>query len=408
MSYPRMSSGVWRIVVIVCSVLLLEANDVRAEDVDTEEQNPVVSGLKWLADHQNQDGSWSFDHTPGGRCSGFSNPGTVQSKMGATGLVLLPFLESGHTHKSPRSKYRDTVFKGLAYLVSHMNDSGLLYERNGDLQPQMYCHGIAANALITAYDMTKDPKLKEPAQKAIDFIVEAQHEKGGWRYRPGDAGDTSVLAWQMMALKAGKLAYLNVPKDVYPKVTKFLDSVQSQGGAAYSYRPASSSMPQNYSCTAIGIMCRTFTGWKREHPTLNQGVKILSDRGPSSHDMYFNFFANEALWIVDGKKGKLKREWNKKLLELLLTSQVKRGRMKGTWHFLDQHGNKGGRVYNTALAVYTLTCYGRYGYYTSIYPSNRNESKTKEPAAKKDVAVDSEPSRPCCRRGIFRRRSGCR
>ena len=34
--------------------------------------------------------------------------------------------------------------------------------------------------------MTRDPDLREPARKAIDFIVKSQHPSlGGWRYDAG-------------------------------------------------------------------------------------------------------------------------------------------------------------------------------------------------------------------------------
>ena len=46
----------------------------------------------------------------------------------------------------------------------------------------MYGHGMASIALCEAYGMTQDPKLRGPAQKALDYIVKAQHAPtGGWR-----------------------------------------------------------------------------------------------------------------------------------------------------------------------------------------------------------------------------------
>ena len=38
-----------------------------------------------------------------------------------------------------------------------------------------YSHGIASIALCEAYGMTGDKRLREPAQRAIDFIVAAEH-----------------------------------------------------------------------------------------------------------------------------------------------------------------------------------------------------------------------------------------
>ena len=66
----------------------------------------------------------------------------------------------------------------------------------------MYCQGIASLALCELYAMTKDRMLKEPAQKALLFIVNSQdQEGGGWRYRPRQSGDTSVLGWQINGTK---------------------------------------------------------------------------------------------------------------------------------------------------------------------------------------------------------------
>ena len=67
-------------------------------------------------------------------------------------------------------------------------------EHGVDLQEgTMYAQGIATIALCEAYGMTQDESLRQPAQRAIDFICWAQHSAGGWRYYPSQPGDTTVF-----------------------------------------------------------------------------------------------------------------------------------------------------------------------------------------------------------------------
>ncbi len=74
---------------------------------------------------------------------------------------------------------------------------------DGDLRGEetMYSHGIATIALSEAYGMSSDPNLLDHVRRAVLFIDRARNRRaGGWRYDPGQAGDTSVLGWQVMAL----------------------------------------------------------------------------------------------------------------------------------------------------------------------------------------------------------------
>ncbi|HEV3021827.1 MAG TPA: prenyltransferase/squalene oxidase repeat-containing protein, partial [Pirellulales bacterium] len=159
----------------------------------------VELALHWLAEHQNYDGSWSFEHQKSPKCHGSCrNPGYTPGHVAATSLALLPFLGTGQTHLE--GQYKRNIEQGLKYLVRSMQmqgELGSLYEVGG----QMYGHGLASIALCEAYGMTHDQTLKEAAQAAINFIVAAQDTHGGgWRYRPGEPGDTSVVGWQTMAL----------------------------------------------------------------------------------------------------------------------------------------------------------------------------------------------------------------
>ena len=78
-------------------------------------------------------------------------------------------------------------------------------------QQMMYSHGLATIALCEAYGLTGDRQVGPAAQGAVNFILNAQNPAdGGWRYNPRDPGDTSVVGWQLMALKSAHMAGLNV------------------------------------------------------------------------------------------------------------------------------------------------------------------------------------------------------
>ena len=335
-------------------------------------ESAVEAALKWLANHQNRDGSWSWNHTPGDKCSGFANPGEKATKMGATGLALLPFLGAGYTHQDGKNnKYKYVVEAGLKYLVGNMDPkSGRLYDRNGATHEHMYSHGIAACAVAEAYGMTQDPKLKAPAQLALNYIVAAQDpESGGWLYTPREGGDTSVVGWQIMALKSGILSYLTVPGYVKTRANKWLDFVQSDPysegtgiGSRYGYRLAQDRHGHQYpgAVTAIGLLCRNYLGTKKGDPGLRMGVEWLASQGPTPSDMYYNYYASMVMYQNDGPKGDLWKGWNRVMRDRLINTQKKAGNDRGSWHFSGNHGDTGGRLYNTALAAMTLEVYYRY------------------------------------------------
>src|SRR5207253_2405573 len=146
------------------------------------------------------------------------------SSTAATGLALLPFLGAGYTHKA--GEYPDVVERGLNYL----KNKGLSISYGDDLRDgSMYGQALATLALCEAYAMTGDKELHDAAQGGLDFIAYTQDAKGGgWRYNPGEPGDTTVTGWMLMALKSGQMARLNVSSPAMMQVEKFLDGVQNK------------------------------------------------------------------------------------------------------------------------------------------------------------------------------------
>jgi hypothetical protein len=319
-----------------------------------QSESAVERGLQWLIAHQRDNGSWCFDleSTP---CKGMCrNSGTEPSTTAATGLALLPFLGAGYTHT--QGEHQDVVRKGVYYLKSRarVTQHGIDLRDDGT----MYAHGIATLALCEAYGMTHDESLKDVAQGAIQFIVHAQDLRGGgWRYSPGMPGDTTVTGWQLMSLKSGLMAHLEVPSPTISRVEKFLNSVQFDRGSRYGYMTPQMRAPTQEATTSVGLLLRMYTGWHRDRPSLYRGVAHLNKWGPSQTNMYYDFYATQVLHHWEGPEW---QKWNKVMRDYLVATQSTESHENGSWYFPDHLGDRGGRLYNTAMALMILEVYYRH------------------------------------------------
>jgi len=322
----------------------------------------VASGLRWLAQHQSEDGGWSFDHASHAECNGqCSQPGEMtECRIAATGLALLAYLGGGHTSAS--GSYQQQVQRGIEFLVKTGKLTSGGFDLRGELAPNhghaaYYSHGIATIALCEAYAITQDDTLKARAQGAINFILASQDSRsGGWRYQPLEAGDTSVVGWQMMALQSGRNAGLMVPPQALKMVERFLNTKQSNRGSQYAYLEADQpSAPM----TAVGLLCRMYLGWNQRDGRLKLGVIYLDDQKPSRNNMYYNYYATQVLHHWGGEEW---ARWNEVMRDQLVQTQhtEKDGHLAGSWDVADPHGSAGGRHYMTCLAVMTLEVYYRH------------------------------------------------
>ncbi len=313
----------------------------------------VNAGLRWLHSIQRSDGSWSF--TDVGAAGG---AGVLPSaEMGATSMALLCFLGAGHTHVAD-GPYRELMTSGLKYLREHArrDASGADLRGSAGGNSGMYIQGIAAICICEASALApQDKELHRLAEGAVNFIERAQDPRGGgWRYNPRDPGDTSVVGWQLMALQSARASGIRVSSRTRSKVRDFLNSVQSEGGSQYGYMRADSASP---AMTSVGLLCRMYLGWQREREALRRGVEFLSARGPSSADMYYNYYATQVLRHYGGE---LWDGWNRVMREQLVGSQVTEGPGAGSWDVTDPHGASGGRIYQTTLSLLTLEVYYRH------------------------------------------------
>ncbi|MEZ6136834.1 MAG: prenyltransferase/squalene oxidase repeat-containing protein [Pirellulaceae bacterium] len=319
-------------------------------------EKAVAMALKWIADHQDRSGGWTFAHNTVCR-NQCDHPGELaEANNGATAMALLPFLGAGQTHME--GQYKATVEAGLAYLIKHMKlenkglPQGSWHEPGGS----MYSHGLAAITVCEAYAMTGDPKLLQPAQLSLNYLINAQDPRGGgWRYSPGQPGDTSVVGWCVMALKSGKMGHLVVPQQTFYKASSFLDFVSTNQGAYYGYDEPSGTVRD--ATTAVGLLCRMYLGTPKEHPGIQEGVAYLSQKGPSISNLYYSYYATQVMRHNGGPEWE---KWNTQLRDKLLEIQVKDGHAAGSWYTEGGHSEKGGRLYTTSLATMILEVYYRH------------------------------------------------
>ncbi|MEI8372032.1 MAG: prenyltransferase/squalene oxidase repeat-containing protein [Planctomycetota bacterium] len=329
----------------------------KGPDVTRVSERAVTAALIWLAKHQMSDGSWSLQNFAR-QCKDKSCTGTggVSADAGATAMGLLPFLGSGQTHRS-KGPYKEHVLRGVQWLVRHQQPDGNLAK---GAQQMMYSHGLATIALSEAYGLTGDKQVGIAAQGAVNFILAAQNTAdGGWRYNPKDAGDTSVVGWQLMALKSAHMAGLNVGGSAFSDTGKWLDLVAVHDGAEYSYQPGGGPSP---TMTSVGLLCRQYLGTKRNNPMLIGGMDYLLKHLPDKDfsNIYYWYYATQ---VMHNMRGSEWDTWNHKMRELLVTTQIRSVDecANGSWApEKDAWGRSGGRVMQTSLSALTLEIYYRY------------------------------------------------
>jgi hypothetical protein len=325
-----------------------------------ESEKAVEIGLDWISRHQNPDGSWSLDVR--NRCTAVPCPGEAAqiSDSGATGLALLPFLGAGHTHRD-KGRYRGTIERGLIWLIRTQRPDGAI-DPGGSMHTHMYAHAIATMALAEAYGLTKDPSLKEPTRLAVQYITRAQHPDGGWRYEPLQPGDTSVLGWQLFALRSANMSGIPVPRPTISRTKRFLDLVAADRSKTI-YKYMASWAPSN-TMTAEALVARQLLGWPQDFPALRKGAAYISSdlNNDSSRNIYYWYYATQLLHNVGGPDWE---RWNPKMRETLISMQTTgNGCGRGSWDpndpVPDRWGRNAGRLFQTSLSILTLEVYYRY------------------------------------------------
>ena len=328
-------------------------------------QQAIRRGLDWLKRVQLGDGRWELHQ-------GYPDAGspTIKTDTGATGLALLALLGDGHTPR--QGEFADVVERGLNWLKEIQDpETGDLHDMRYEegRQPAVYSHALATIAMCEALALTGDDDLREPAERAVQYLLASQHpDDGGWKYRPifrESNGDLSVTGWALMALHTARMAGIDVPQADFEKASAFLDSVQEDGGARYKYEPLHPKERVTPALTAEGLLCRQWLGWPKDQPAQIEGVRyilsepFLPEWSGGRRNVYAWYYTAQTLHNRGGDEW---RNWYLPTRDLIVKHQAKSGsaKIRGTWHptkppgMGEEYGEKAGRLYVTAMCLLIL------------------------------------------------------
>ena len=364
-------------------------------------ESAVNAALMWFKKHQSPNGQWDVD--------GFQDncqeqpkcePGTIRTTengdgdCACSGYALLCFLGAGYDHKTP-GKFKDTVKNGLDWLVGIQNDDGTF-----GVMKRNYENAVCAMALCEAYAMTMDPSLKQPAQRAINCLLDRQAKTDkfpygiAWDYTVANAkrNDASVSGWCVMALKAGKSAGLDVG-DGWEGSKKWFDahwrasnpgkdpnSMGSDGKSyfAYVYNAVDEQIKFSFGggvdpasrrpIECVGALCGVFLGLRPGDGQLDSIINtVMDEQVPQGYpcNVYWMYYNTLAVFQYGGEYWKT---WNGKVRDMLVNAQHGNGTgcFNGSWDFtgtggrVESHIAPVGRLLSTAYCCLSLEVYYRY------------------------------------------------
>ena len=361
-------------------------------------ESAVLAALYWLKRHQHPDGHWSSNGflRPDG-CEQEQGDGFEGYDVGVTALAMLAFLGFGHTHES--GEFPDFVIvmrKAMDWMLKQQVKNadpklnGLYGMPQEDTDEWIYNHAIATMAMSELLLMSQDKiKLSNSVARATKWCLNAQNPGYGWKYDyQAGRNDTSVTGWMVLALKTAKVCaqsrYIKVKtKDFNPAfegALKWFESCTARSGICGYENPGDegsrlqASYPEPYpyskdlSCmTAVGVLCRIFSGEKTNTDAIKAGTNVLMDEIPewrpqegkrkSKINLYYWYYATYAMFQIGGSKW---REWNEAMIDALVKNQRVGGCEDGSWDPIGEWGIAGGRVYNTAIGAMTLEVYYRF------------------------------------------------
>jgi hypothetical protein len=259
-------------------------------------RDSVKKGLKWLAEQQNNNGSWT------------ANGDTFPTAM--TGFAGIALLMEGSTPK--HGQFSEHLRAAIGWYETNARENGLLVPASSMSEQGRYVlsHGCGMLFLACAYDADDDePRRKRTAKlltAGVRFIARAQTTRGGWGYVAASDGndfdEANATILTIQALFAIQKAGIQVPTRVIDNAKKYiLASTNKEGGIVYSLVDGTTATPGRPVVTAGAAACALMVEGQRPEPLArwiafsNKNLKTIPLRRGDSSSLYHHYYMARAV-----------------------------------------------------------------------------------------------------------------
>lgn len=286
---------------VVADAARAQAPDrVRVAELTPAAEQAIDRGLRYLAEHQNKDGTWGRDH-----------------QVANTALALMAFMVKGYfPEKDP---YGEIMARGVDVLLREARGGG------GYVGRSMYEHGLATLALSEVWGQSaRGEEIRDALKKGVAVILKSQSPAGGWRYQPdGRDADISITVMQIVALASAKEAGILVPDETIARAIQYVKSCQN-GNGGFGYRGSSD---PGFARTAAGVMSLLMCG-ERSSESVKRGLDYLQKLPESkfqTSNQWFHYGQYYAVQAMYQAGETYYQTWYPPLRDALVSSQGRDG-----------------------------------------------------------------------------------
>lgn len=193
------------------------AEELPPAESNSPKESVAPSYLRWLADHQNEEGFWSphgFDDdslrkpiagirvsrnvefVAPGEAAG--DKGTPDSQLMTTALALAVIVGAGYDHKE--GDYKQHVRRALQYLKKLQRSDGS-FEGARDLRD----HALVALAWMEIWGLSQDQAMQPTGDKAMEYLLAQRVPGSGWGSGPGHEANVLDTFYAVRAIGVARV-----------------------------------------------------------------------------------------------------------------------------------------------------------------------------------------------------------